>query len=780
MNRVRRACLAGVLLGGLLVGARGGSVTASVLSPFSNPDRAAMDKLYSTMLPEAQAGNLVAYEIAICALRGSDRAVVPYEIYRLPKPRKNSDPVIVEWRTQVEKKAEAGDMFFACALGLMNMNGSGMETNLVKGVEWLQKAAAAQSALGHLFFGILCEDGFGSIPADKRKAAKYYLLAGKLGLAMGWNCAGFLQRTSHALGPDGGTPKEYYEKAIAMNYPQAKFTLGKLYFDGDGVAPDRKKAVSLIRQAAKENSFGAKCFLANGYGRSYDMDKYGGWALLQPPAGKSERELSAESTALKMAFRRNQLDVAKSLIASNTSLYISDPETTTVMHAAVLYNQLSILDTALQKGGDLNARNDLGYTPLQLAVLLKRPPVIDYLVEKGAKLDACSAALADDPEMLRKVLAADPSQANSCDERGMTPLHFAALHRQLKNTELLLKSGANPNARNVFDETPLHSAISSYFRLKVTRSKSMESSIPEDAIASIIEALLAKGADINARDLDGNTPFIQAISLSLNACVPAVKLLIDRGADLKARNSSGKSGLHKAIQRSPDVAVIMIERGADVNEPDVLNMAAFCGDERVIDALVSHGADINEQALIDSAARNGKAPVVIAVFKKHGLPVPGAMATTAATVAAEPPSSDPIIWTIVSRAYNKTNYSEKALTEYMEAGLTNYLQMINTPSKRVTTSGLLPLHQAVRSDRYEIAKWLIAKGADVNAREHGQNGNTPLFEAISCGNSPMVKLLLENNANPNDKVNGVSPLKAAQGQKAVEIERLLLKYVASE
>ena len=80
--------------------------------------------------------------------------------------------------------------------------------------------------------------------------------------------------------------------------------------------------------------------------------------------------------------------------------------------------------------------------------------------------------------------------------------------------------------------------------------------------------------------------------------------------------------------------------------------------------------------------------------------------------------------------------------------------------------GTTLLHMAIEYDEMEIAKWLIAKGADVNARarvgQSGFGGFTPLFNTVvSQPNfwmnyrnrgpyvAPFTELLLEHGADPN-------------------------------
>ena len=67
--------------------------------------------------------------------------------------------------------------------------------------------------------------------------------------------------------------------------------------------------------------------------------------------------------------------------------------------------------------------------------------------------------------------------------------------------------------------------------------------------------------------------------------------------------------------------------------------------------------------------------------------------------------------------------------------------------KSKNTLNNTPLNAAVAASRVEIARRLLAKGADANAHQHG--GITPLHEAAAAGNAEMVRLLLSYRADAN-------------------------------
>lgn len=109
------------------------------------------------------------------------------------------------------------------------------------------------------------------------------------------------------------------------------------------------------------------------------------------------------------------------------------------------------------------------------------------------------------------LLARDPSLVSARDTDGSTPLHCATWKGHERLVEVLLKHGADVNARNNNDHwgtTPLHAAAHANQR-------------------AIAELLIAKGADIHATNLNGRTPLAET---EFHKAKAVAKLLKQHGA----------------------------------------------------------------------------------------------------------------------------------------------------------------------------------------------------------------------------------------------------------
>jgi ankyrin repeat protein len=91
--------------------------------------------------------------------------------------------------------------------------------------------------------------------------------------------------------------------------------------------------------------------------------------------------------------------------------------------------------------------------------------------------------------------------------------------------------------------------------------------------------------------------------------------------------------------------------------------------------------------------------------------------------------------------------------------------------------GYTPLHVAAKAGHKEVAEFLLAHGADVNAVD--DMGRTPLHWAAASGRMDMVELLLANKADVNAKDNDhATPLRWAANHS--DVAELLRQHGARD
>ncbi len=221
------------------------------------------------------------------------------------------------------------------------------------------------------------------------------------------------------------------------------------------------------------------------------------------------------------------------------------------------------------------------------------------------------AAHAGNTKAIERHLA-EGADVNAKDGKfGVTLLSWAALGRQIDAVELLILKGADINARNNDGNTPLHTAAF----------------LGENEIAQL---LVKNGADVNVRNDDGDVPMnsLEADWETTKYIAGWLKIKVDqekvesgraqveallRQHGARAANphrndlcTAAKNGNIEALRK-------YLGTGADVNLRDreygvtPLAWAAFVGHREIVELLIRSGADVNAKNRDAGTALHGAA-----------------------------------------------------------------------------------------------------------------------------------------------------------------------------
>ena len=167
------------------------------------------------------------------------------------------------------------------------------------------------------------------------------------------------------------------------------------------------------------------------------------------------------------------------------------------------------------------ARDDSSLSVLQFARYMQQPAILEALIAAGPPLDIFEAATIDDAAAVRALLDGDASLARSYSSDGFTALHFAAHFGSVAAMQVLLDRGAAIEAvtTNFLRNMPLHAAAAGG-RIDACR------------------LLLRRGADPDARQHGGHTALMTAAFANNRELA---ELLIARNAQTELRNDEGKT-----------------------------------------------------------------------------------------------------------------------------------------------------------------------------------------------------------------------------------------------
>ncbi len=550
-------------------------------------------------------------------------------------------------------------------------------------------------------------------------------------------------------------------------------------------------------------------------------------------AGVEPKGPAKQLTALHHAVARRtsegktlepSAEIVRLLIEAGANVNAADYLGQTPLEWAAKYASPEIVEMLIKAGANVNAESRYG-TVLMAG---RRVEISKRLIEAGADVNAgkhtsalANAAKYGNAEQIR-LLVAKGAKINDPKD---PPIHWAG---KPEAAEAMIEAAADVNLRNAKGETALHLTKSTW-----------------SPTAGTVKLLIDAGADVKAKNATGSTPLHAAVQ---QGKADIAKLLIAAGADVDARDNQGNTPLSIAkwalssargvdhVENTPyETSVqLLIDAGAKDDGRTELQQAVAAGELEQVKKLIAAKADVNETGpqqvtAVHLASEKGHAEILAALIEAGGnidavdaqLMQPLHLAANAETarlliakgakVNAGTPS--PLYMATMN---GKAEVVRELLRQGTDAKKSDCATMLNwaTFAGRVKVvkelfqlrdaktllaakSTYSPLHVAASGSfgdmgasasaqqRLDIAKLLVANGADVDAR-WGENvdplsgaahmiGTTPLMFASQRGEAEMVTFLLDRQADvvaKNESGQTALHFAAQYGQRDV-VESLL-------
>ena len=285
---------------------------------------------------------------------------------------------------------------------------------------------------------------------------------------------------------------------------------------------------------------------------------------------------------------------------------LNDPEMPVefnpIIHDAAASGNIPSIKYLLQKEkADINEQDKDGDTPLHMAIRENQLETVKFLCQSGADVEKRNfsektplilATFKEEYDIIRELVTNFHANVNAVDQYSLSPLFIAIAGEHLDIVKFLCENDADVSAYNTIGETPLITAI---------KLKNFD---------IVKELVINYKADVNQWSLVSNDyPLhIACKQNSLQIC----QFLCDNGADIEAKNQDGDTPLNKAVKYGfDDIIVELVEvRKANINAQNErlmtpLHYAALYGDEKISQSnqeshrdrtdivvyLLDHGAD---------------------------------------------------------------------------------------------------------------------------------------------------------------------------------------------